>query len=88
MALAGCRIGCTTCRRQSRLEFDAPHATSFDVFQKLQADTIFTQVAEDIITRTYDSEKLDPEAIFEFKVVGRNSLGGGPESAVASITVK
>ncbi len=71
--------------RPSRIR--APHATSFDIYQKLQADLDFTKIAEDIIIRTYDTGKLDQGATFQFKVVGRNSLGDGPESAVATITV-
>ena len=54
---------------------------------KAQIRSRLHKIAEDIITRTYDTGKLDAGVTFEFKVVGRNSLGDGPESAVASITV-
>lgn len=67
------------------LEFDADHATSFDVFQKLQSAPDFTKVVDDGIARTYDASGLSAGKTYDFKVIGRNSLGEGPESAVKSI---
>jgi hypothetical protein len=68
------------------LEFDAQHATSFDVFQKLTSDPDFAKVVDDGIARTYDATGLNVGKDYSFKVVGRNSLGEGPESDVATKT--
>lgn len=35
--------------------------------------------------RTYDASGLNAGKTYDFKVIGRNSLGEGPESAVKSI---
>jgi hypothetical protein len=69
------------------LEFDAPHATSFDVFQKKAADVAFAKVADDIIEHSYGDGKLTIAGSYNFKVVGRNSLGEGPESTVSTVNV-
>jgi hypothetical protein len=68
------------------LEFDAERATEFDVLQKGAADPDFVVVAEDIIARDYDGMGLAPGS-YDFKVVGRNSQGPGPESAVSTVVV-
>jgi hypothetical protein len=68
------------------LEFDADRATSFDVLQKGPGDPDFVVVADDIITTTYDATGL-PAGSYDFKVIGRNSQGPGPESAVSTIVV-
>ena len=68
------------------LEFDADRATSFDVLQQGPGDPDFVLVASDIITTTYDATGLAAGS-YTFKVVGRNSQGDGPESAVSTIVV-
>jgi hypothetical protein len=68
------------------LEFDADRATSFDVLQKGPGDPDFVVVASDIITTTYDATGL-PAGSYDFKVIGRNSQGPGPESTVSTIVV-
>jgi len=71
---------------QAHLEFAAEHATSFDVLHKGPGDTEFTTVADDIIETTYDTSGL-ADGAHEYKVIGQNSRGNGPESTMASITV-
>jgi hypothetical protein len=61
--------------------------TTFDIFEKLPAETDYKKVAEDIIEKTFDVTDLDAGSTYNFKVVGRNSLGDGPDSDVASIAV-
>lgn len=68
------------------LVFDAPHATSFDVFQKKINDPVFTKVGDDIVGTTYDGVGISA-GDWQFRVVGRNSLGEGPQSAVSNVTV-
>jgi len=71
---------------QAHLRFAAEHATSFDVLHKGPGDTEFATVADDIIETTYDTSGL-AAGTHEYKVIGQNTRGNGPESAVASITV-
>lgn len=68
------------------LEFDADRATSFDVLQKGPGDPDFAPVASDLITTSYDGSGLAPGS-YAFKIIGRNSQGPGPESAVSTIVV-
>ena len=68
------------------LEFDAAGATSFDVLEKGPGDPDFAVVAADIITTTYDATGLAAGS-YDFKVVGKNSQGPGPDSAVSTIVV-
>lgn len=70
----------------AHLDYDAPHATSWDVFRKGLADTAFVKVANDVIVKAYDATGL-VAGTYEFKVIGRNSKGDGPESAVSTISV-
>jgi hypothetical protein len=70
----------------AHLVFGASHATSFDVFQKKAGQPAFTKVADDIIETTYNATGL-LAAEYSFKVVGRNSLGVGPESDVSVVVV-
>ena len=49
------------------MPFDAPHATSFDLFQKLAADPTYNKVADDIIEKTFDTVKLDGGSTVDFK---------------------
>ena len=67
-------------------DYDAPHGTSWDVFRKGPGDAAFVKVASDVIVKSYDATGL-AAGDYEFKVVGRNSKGDGPESAVSTITV-
>ena len=68
------------------LVFDAERATQFDVLQKGPGDPDFSVVANDIIVKVYDATGLAAGS-YDFKVVGRNSQGPGPESAVSTIVV-
>lgn len=68
------------------LEFSALHATSYDVLQKGPGDLEFVVVAADIIETVYDATGL-PAGAYEFKVVGKNSVDNGSESAVSPVTV-
>ncbi len=68
------------------LVFEADGATSFDVLQKGPGDLEFFIVANDLTENTYDASALPP-GVYEFKVVGKNSVGSGPESDVVSVTV-
>jgi hypothetical protein len=71
---------------QAHLEFDAPHSTSWDVYRKGPGEADFAKVADDIITKFYDATGLAAGA-HDFKVVGRNSKGDGPESDVSTVNV-
>lgn len=71
---------------QAHLKFNALHATSYDVVHKGPGDTEFTPVADDIIETLYNASGLAAGA-HEYKVIGQNSRGNGPESAVATINV-
>ena len=49
-------------------------------------DADFATVADDVIAKTFDDSGLTAGAN-DYKVVGRNAKGSGPESAVATVTV-
>lgn len=68
------------------LEFEAVRATEFDVLQKGAGDLDFVVVADHLIAREYDGTGLAPGS-YDFKIVGRNSQGLGPESAVSTVVV-
>ena len=68
------------------LEFDANHATSFDVLQKAPGAPSFVTVSDDQLAKTYDATGLTAGA-YQYQVIGRNSLGVGPVSDPASVTV-
>lgn len=68
------------------LEFDADHATSFDVLQKAPGASVFTKVVDDGLPKTYDATGLAAGA-YQYQIVGRNSLGDGPASAPVTINV-
>ncbi len=70
----------------AHLEYDADRATSFDVLQKGPADPAFAIVEADSIADVYDATGL-AAGNYDFKIVGRNSQGAGPESAVSSVVV-
>jgi len=71
---------------EAHLEFSANHATSYDVLHKGPADAAFAVVADDIIQTVYNATGLVAGA-HEYKVVGRNSRGSGPESDVSVVNV-
>ena len=66
--------------------YDALNAEVFDVFHKAPMAVVFTKVAEDVEAKVYQASGLAVGA-HEFKVVGRNAAGDGPESAVAVVQV-
>lgn len=70
----------------AHFDYNAPHSTSWDVFRKGPADADFVKVANDVIVKSYDATGLAAGA-YEFKVIGRNSKGDGPASAVTTINV-
>lgn len=72
--------------RQVHLEYDAPNATNFDVLRRGPNDVGFTAVAQDINVRAFDDQP--PLAgDYQYKVVGKNPSGSGPESDVVTVTV-
>ena len=71
---------------QAHLGFSATHATSYDVLHKGPGDAAFAVVADDIIVTTYNATGLAAGA-HEYKVVGRNSRGTGPESDASTVNV-
>lgn len=71
---------------EAHLEFSANHATSYDVLHKGPADAAFAVVADDIIQTVYNATGLAAGA-HEYKVIGRNSRGTGPESDVSVVNV-
>jgi len=71
---------------QVHLEFDALHGTSFDVLHKGPGEIEFTTVADDTINKTFDASGLVP-GDHEYKVIGQNSRGNGPESEAVTIAV-
>ncbi len=66
--------------------YDAAGATEFDVLHKGPGDAAFSVVADDVIVKVYDATGL-AAGNHEYKVIGRNAQGPGPESAVATINV-
>jgi len=68
------------------LEYDAEHATSWDVLHKGPGDPAFTNVATDALVKVYDATGL-PAGAHDYKVVGRNSKDDGPASAVSTVAV-
>ncbi len=71
---------------QVHFHYDALNAEVFDVFHKAPAAVEFLKVAEDVEAKVYQASGLVVGA-HEFKVVGRNDAGDGPESAVAVVQV-
>ena len=68
------------------LEFDANHATTFDVMQKAPGAPVFTKVVDDGVDKTYDASGLTA-GVYQYQVIGRNSIGDGAASAAESVTV-
>ena len=71
---------------EAHLEFDASHATSFDVLHKGPFDAEFAIVADDTVENFYDATGLDPGQ-HEYQVIGENSSGTGPASDIATIEI-
>ncbi len=71
---------------QMQSEYDALHATSFDVLHKGPGETEFTIVADDTIDKVFDASG-PVSGNHEYKVIGQNSRGNGPESEVATVVV-
>jgi len=71
---------------QVHLEYDAAHATTWNVLQKGPSEADFVVVADDVIEQVYDQSGLTAGS-YQYKVVGLNSRGAGPESAVSTVTV-
>jgi hypothetical protein len=69
-----------------RLEFDADHATSFQVWHKGPGEAQFVQVGDSIRPGTYAGFGL-AAGQHEYKIVGVNSRGEGPASEVATVPV-
>ena len=69
-----------------RLEFGAAHATSFQVRHQGPDESVFTQVAEVLLPGEYAATGL-AAGEHRYQIVGVNSRGEGPASAVASVTV-
>lgn len=67
-------------------EFDAPHATSFEVWRKGPGDEQFVLVEEAIKPGVYDATGL-PAGTYELQIVGENSRGDGPASVSATVQV-
>ena len=67
-------------------EFDAPHATSFEVWRKGPGDEQFVLVEESIKPGVYDATGL-PAGSYELQIVGENSRGDGPASVTATVQV-
>ena len=71
---------------EGRVSYEAPRATSFDVYRKNPGQPAFLLVAEDDIRRSLTFTDLTA-GITQVKVVGRNSRGTGPESTVAQFNL-
>ncbi len=71
---------------QVHLEYAAAGATSYDVLQKAPGATEFIVVAADVIVTTYDATGLAAGS-YDYQVMGRNSRGDGPVSAVSAVVV-
>ncbi len=69
---------------EARVEYDAPRATSYDVFVQRPNDADFVLEAEDRIEKFLNLTNVTT-GITRVKVVGRNSRGTGPESDVAEL---
>ena len=67
-------------------EFDAPHATSFEVWRKGPGDGQFVLVEEAIKPGVYNATGL-PAGSYELQIVGENSRGEGPASVTATVQV-
>ena len=69
-----------------RLEFDADHATSFQVWHKGPGEAQFAQVGDSIRPGNYTAFGL-AAGQHEYQIVGVNSRGESPASEPASLSV-
>ncbi len=67
------------------LEFVCNNATKFDVLRKGPGEADFSVVATDLVANVYDASV--PPGSYQFKVIGKNSQGSGPESDIATVVV-
>lgn len=68
------------------LEFDAAHATTFQIWHKGPGDSQFVQVGDSIRPGTFSAVGL-PAGNHEYQVVGVNSRGEGPASLPVTVLV-
>jgi hypothetical protein len=68
------------------IEFDAGHASRFNVWRKGPMDADFLLVAEDVTEHTFETNGL-AAGLYLVKVAGKNSKGIGPESDPVTIAV-
>ena len=69
------------------LEFEANHATSFQVWHKGPSDPAFEKVADVLLPGIYNAIELEAGA-HEYEIVGENSRGAGPASAPTAVNVE
>jgi hypothetical protein len=70
-----------------RLEFSAPHATSYQVWQQAPGAAEFTLVTDEVLNPGVYAAGSLAAGTHRFRVVGVNSRGEGPASVVAEIAV-
>lgn len=68
------------------VEYDAPSGTSFDLFWRVQGNTVWILQAEDVIQRERDLSGAVTGTTYEVMVRGKNSRGTGPDSAPGVVT--
>ncbi len=71
---------------EAHLEFDAAHATSFQVWYKAPGEAQFVQAGDSIRPGNYSVVGL-AAGNHEYQIVGVNSRGEGPASATATVSV-
>lgn len=64
----------------------APHASKYDLFRKGPGETEFTKVGADIDEGLHVETGLTP-GDYQYKLIGKNSRGSGPESEIIGVTV-
>jgi hypothetical protein len=68
------------------IEFEARNATGFNLLHKGPSEAQFTKLAEDVKENSFDHAGLSV-GVHQYKVIGKNSRGAGPESDIATVTV-
>lgn len=68
------------------LEFDAAHATSFQIWHKAPGEAQFVQIGDSIRPGTYSAVGQSAGS-HEYQIVGVNSRGEGPASVTATVLV-
>lgn len=69
------------------LEFEANHATSFQIWHKGPSDPAFEKVEDVLLPGIYNATGLEAGA-HEYEIVGENSRGEGPVSLPATVNVE